>query len=56
MSVDSTFLCLYGDVDGNKLAQVWNIEHHFRLSCFRRVVDPTVNRTFLGLCYNKPVN
>ena len=34
-------------LDGNKLAQVWNIARRFCLSPFRRLVNFTLDRTFL---------
>ena len=43
-------------LNGNILAQIWNITHLFNPSYFKHVVNSTINRTFLGLCYkNKQV-
>ena len=45
---NSTFLkpCFYAGLDGNKLAQMWNITYQFWVSCFGRVVNSTLDRTF----------
>ena len=41
------------DLDGNQFAQVYNISHHFYLSCLRHVRNFTLNRMFLGMhCKN----
>ena len=41
---------------GNKLMQVRNIVRHFYLSYFRRVVNSTINRTFLGVRYKNRIS
>ena len=41
------------DQDGNKSTLVWNIAHHFYLSCFRRLVNFTLDRTPLGVLIAK---
>ena len=44
------------DLDGNKLAEMWNITHPFYMSYFKHVVNSTPDRAFLGVCYkNKRV-
>ena len=41
---------------GNKVVQVRNIVRHFYLSYFRRVVNSTINRTFLGVRYKNRIS
>ena len=42
--------------DGNKLVQVSNIARHFYLSAFRRVVNSTLKRMFLGVRYKNRIS
>ena len=37
-------------LDENKLVQVWKNACHFYKSYFRRVMNSTLERTFLGVC------
>ena len=42
------------DLGGNKLLQVGNIAQHVYLSCLRRVVNSTLDRSILGVvCKNR---
>ena len=43
-------------LDGNKLVQVWNIARRFYLSWFRRMVNSTLDRPFLGVHYKKHIS
>ena len=55
-----TFLFIYSRPDPglgeNKLVLVWNIVRYFYLSCFRRVVNSTLDGTFLWVCYKKHIS
>ena len=39
-------------LDGNKLAQLWDIAHHFYLPCLRCIMNSTIDRTFQS-CFTK---
>ena len=39
------------NVDGNKLAYVWNIAHHVCLLCLRCLMNSILDRMFLGMRY-----
>ena len=41
---------------GNKLAQLFDIAHHFYLSCFRCVMNSTLDRPFLSSCTKKCIS
>ena len=56
LSNSTNLLSADPDLAGNKLVQVWNIVRQFYLSYFRRVVNPTLNRTFLGVRYKKLIS
>ena len=47
---DLKYFIYYQGLNGNKLKQVWNITYHLYLSCFRHVVNSTVDRTPSGMC------
>ena len=55
-----TFLFIYSRPDPglgeNKLVLVWNIVRHFYVSCFRHVVNSTLDGTFLWVCYKKHIS
>ena len=55
-----TFLFIYSRPDPglgeNKLVLVWNIVRHFYLSCFRCVVNSTLDGMFLWVCYKKRIS
>ena len=40
----------------NKLAQVWETVLHFSMSCFRRVVNDTLNRILFGVRYEEHIS
>ena len=46
----------YPGLDRNKLAQVQNIAHHFYLCSFRCLMNSSLERIFLGVCYKNCIS
>ena len=56
LSTSTNLLLVDPGRGGNKVVQVRNIVRHFYLSYFRRVVNSTINRTFLGVRYKNRIS
>ena len=56
LSTSKNLLLSDPGLGGNKMVLVQNIVRHFYLSCFRRVVNSTLDGTFLLVCYKKRIS